>query len=177
MCWLGKFFGGTVERASPPDIIPKTGIQTMCFDKVCQVIIDYSRLNIPFTRHPNLIPIMDIPDTNSMDGYMDIGHNPLYIEPANEANHKIMLDWLEEQFYNTKGMLAADCVYRVMANPQDNPKDFSRPALFYAIHRIKDIGQDKDGRFWRFKGINNSSTDPYKVRDRNIFYLNTGVIH
>ena len=119
---------------------------------------------------------MDIPDTNSMDGLMDYGHNPLYIEPRDKENHKILVDWLAKEFIDSKGLLANDCVYRIMVDPNDNPRDFLKPHQAYIIHRISKVGEDELGRYFEFKGINNSVKDAASVRDSNILFLNSGVI-
>ena len=182
MCWLtnlfkSKTFTGTIERPSPSDIVPQESIRIESSLNSVNIQIDYMMLNIPFTNPPRLLPIMEIPDTNSMDGVMDYGNNPLYIEPAGKENHKIMVDWLANEFLISDGMLANDCVYRIMTNPDDNPADFTKPHKWYAIHRIYKVGEDKQGRYWIFKGINNSGKDPYTARDSNILFLNTGVIY
>ena len=177
MCWLSKLFSGTIERPSPSDIVPKDNITVVDWEDTTQIVIDYEKpLNIPFTIRPKILNIMGIPDTNSMDGLMDYGHNPLYIEPANEANHQIMVDWLALEFLTSKGMLANDCVYRVMVDSNDDPRDFTKPSLIYAIHRIYKVGADAIGRYFEFKGINNPTKDPFKARDHNLLFLNTGII-
>jgi hypothetical protein len=150
---------GTVERRSPSDIIPDNNIWVD--NDAHTITIRYTALNIPFTTPPIIKPIMGIPNTNSMDGYLDYGNNLLYIEPANPRDHQIMCDWL---------------ALEIMANPGDDPNDFTKPQLMYAIHRILNMGYDKIGRWWHFKGINNGSRDNYLVRDKNILWLNTGII-
>ena len=178
MCWLRSLFGGTLEVPSPSDIIPKENITVSNTYNAVGIRIDYTRINIPFTKPPKLLSIMDIPDSNSMDGVMDYGNYPLYIEPPDAENHQIMVDWLAKEWTDSKGMLANDCVYRIMVNDTDDPKDFSKAHIFYAIHRIDKIEYDSAGRrFWRFKGVNNPRRDPYKVKDVNLLWLNTGVIY
>ncbi len=177
MNFLSRLFGKTVERPSPSDIIPKANITVNTFYNAAQIRIDYTHLNIPFTKPPIIKPIMDIPDTNSMDGLMDYGHNPLYIEPSDIENHKILVDWLAAEFLRSKGLLANDCVYRVMVDDTDNSSDFTKPYKWYAIHRIWKIGYDENGRWWIFKGINNVVRDPVYARDNNILWVNTGIIY
>ena len=162
-----------VERPSPSDIVPKANIKI----DGTKVTIDYRTLNIPFTKPPILLRIMDIPDTNSMDGYFDYGHNLLYIKPVDSDNHKIMVAWLADEFIKSGGLLANDCAYRIMVDENDDPYDGFKPYLFAAIHRIIGVEEDEKGRFFSFKGINNTRKDPYKVRDYNILWLNTGVIY
>lgn len=166
---LSSLFAGTREIASPSDIVPQESIKVSSYYNAASITIDYSRLNIPFNKPPKIVPIMEIPDTNSMDGLMDYGNNPLYIEPADDDNHKILCDWLYQEFMDSKGLLANDCVYRI-------PADFSQSAAIYAIHRIYKVGYDSLGRWWKFKGINNPRDDGFLARDENILWLNTGVI-
>lgn len=176
--WLIDFFkvlfgGWTKEVPSLSDIVPKENIYIIGNT----VVVDYGKkLNIPFTRTPFILPIMDIPDSNSMDGLMDIGHNPVYIQPADRENQSILADWLASEWKSSKGKLANDCVYRVMVDSADNPYDFSKPHKNYAIHRISEVAYDDNGRFFKFKGINNSIEDPPKVRDAEILFVNTQLI-
>ena len=174
------FMASGVERPSPSDIVPKDNIKVVNYYNAASINIEYSPLYIPFTKEAKILPIMDIPDSNSMGGVMDYGHNPLYIQPADEENHKIMVDWLAEEFIGSKGLLANDCVYRIMENPSDDPKDFSKIHKWYSIHRLWKVGSDAEGRYFIFKGVNpktNPRPDPYKARDKNIMFLNTGVIY
>lgn len=166
-----------VERPSPSDIVPQSSIKVENAYNASRITIDYMSLNIPFTKPPTILPIMSIPDSNSMDGIMDYGHNPLYIKPADPENHQIMVDWLAKEFIESKGKLANDCVYRIMVHPEDAPNDFTKSHKWYAIHRIGKVGQDAEGRYFIFKGVNNAISDPYKARDANLLWLNTGVIY
>lgn len=166
--WLSKMFTGTIERPSPSDIVPERSID----EKDGQFIIDTKDLNIPFTKNPNLVPIMMIPDTNSMDGLMDYGHNLMLIHPADEGNDKIMVDWLAAEWLGSNGMLANDVVARV-------PADWGQPFTYYVIHRIHKVGSDGNGRFPYFvlKGINNTASDGIKLRAENIKFLSLGIIY
>ncbi len=166
MCFLGKLFTGTIERPSPSDIVPQDSIGVVATDKL-SIGIDLTRLNIPFTIPPR-VWVPPIPDTNSMDPSFDSDHNNILIAGADESEQKIMLDFVKA------GDIAA---YRVMENPADNPGDFSKPHKFWAIHRIMKIDKDDAGRYFRFKGDNNATYDPYKVRDAEILWLSIGVIY
>lgn len=168
--WLSSQFG-TYERPSPSDIVPEDSISVVG----SRVMIDCSHLNVPFTHPPRLYPTIMIPDTNSMDGIFDYGNNILYIEPADEENHHLMVEFVARE-WKDKGN-ANDCVYRMMQNTQDDPKDFSKPYLFYAIHRIFKVSSDSQGRYFIFKGINNPCADPYRARDKNILWLSGGIIY
>jgi len=174
MCWdvISRLFG-TFRRPTPSDIVPEESIDLIDG----QFVIDTRRLNIPFTRPPNLVPIMMIPDTLSMSGVFDYGHNLKLIQPADEYNDKILADWLADEYLNSNGMKANDCVFRVMVNPDDDPLDFWKPHRFYAVHRMAYVGQDDNGRYFRFKGVNNPVKDPVKVRDNEILFLSIGVVY
>lgn len=169
---LGLF--STREVPSIADIVPSTSIDVD--DQTGMIKIDTNHLNIPFTIRTHLVPLMEIPDTNSMDGLFDTGNNNLLIQPANKENYQILVDWLAQTWLESKGLQTADCVYRVMVNEFDDPLDFTRASLIYAIHRIIKVGTDSKGRYFIFKGTNNPGNDPWKARDRNILFLNVGTI-
>ena len=164
---------GTFRRPSPSDIVPQESIDLSDGNYV----IDTGQLNIPFTVPPMLVPIMMIPDTLSMSGVFDYGHNLMLIHPADPDNSQIMVDWLAEEYLHSHGMKANDCVFRVMLNPDDDPLDFWKPHKFYAVHRLAGVGQDSIGRYFRFKGVNNPVKDPHKVRDKEIIFLSIGVVY
>ena len=163
-----------VEKPSIADIVQQTGILADNYTK--KYIIDVRQLNISFTSPPKLLPIMEIPDTGSMDGLFDYGNNNLYIEPTDEANHTIMVEWIAKQWLDSKGLQTVDAVSRIMVNEGDEPNDFSKPHLWYVIHRLVEVGTDARGRFFWFAGINNLNRDPYPCRDRNLLWLNLGTI-
>lgn len=162
------------DKPSLADIVQQTGI--LADDYAKKFIIDMHQLNIPFSKPPTLMPIMEIPNSKSMDGVMDYGNNNLYSKPADEANHKIMVDWIARTWLLTSGLQTVDAVSRIMTNDLDDPNDFNKPYLWYAIHRLVEVGFDEKGRFFWFAGINNLARDPYPARDRNIIWLNTGTI-
>ena len=170
---LAQCYG--VEKPSPADIVKQGGIKLD--NSTAKFTVDMRQLNIPFTKQPRLEPITEIPDTNSMDGLFDYGNNVLYIRSADAENHKIMVDWIAQQWLDSKGLLTADCVYRIMVNEADDPNDFNKPGLGYIIHRLVEVGQDDKGRFFWFKGINNLGRDMYPARDSNILCLNIGVVY
>jgi len=146
-----RFFQGTVERPSPSDIIPK---QNISFDENEGCIkISLRNINIPLTKEP-VVWYPDIPDTNSMDGVFDYGNNNILIAGADEIDHKILIDNL---------MVGDIAVFRT-------------PTM-YAIHRIIEIDTDGEGRYFRFKGDNNASTDLGRIRDSQIEWISVGVIY
>ena len=171
---LSELLALGLDKPSPADIVQQTGILADNYSK--KFIIDLHQLNIPFTKPPELLPIMEIPDSKSMDGLFDNGNNNLYIKPADEHNHKIMVDWIANIWVLTYGLQTVDAVYRIMANEADDPNDFTKPHLWYAIHRLISVGCDDKGRHFWFAGINNLERDPYPARDKNIIWLNIGTI-
>lgn len=150
---LLKLFTPTGEIPSPSDIVPETSIGASVSDAGAMVSINLARLNIPFTKIPK-VWIPPIPDTNSMDGIFDYGNNNILIAGADEVDQRVLIDFIKV------GDIA---VYRT--------------TKVYAIHRIVEIGNDKKGRYFRFKGDNNAVKDPDFVRDNEIEWLSVGVIY
>jgi len=118
-------------------------------------------LSIPFTNQPDLFACA-IADTGSMDGTMDSEHIGICVSPKDTENHKIMLDWLENEcdkkFMNI-------CVYAHNGG--------------LVIHRLIRVDLDSHGRNWIFQGdnpISNASPDPWPVRDSQIKWLIGGII-
>lgn len=163
-----------VEKPSPADIVKQASI--LADNQLSRIIIDVSQLNIPFTKPPRILPIMEIPDTGSMDGLFDYGNNNLYIEPADETDHQIMVDWIAQTWLSSQGLQTVDAVTRIMVNEADDPSDYSKVAKWYAIHRLIEVGSDAQGRYFWFAGINNPERDPYPARDKNILWINIGTI-
>ena len=147
MCWLSKLFTGTIERPSPSDWLPEADV------KAWADTLPWNKLNVQLGKKPKIwVPM--IPDTNSMDGVFDIGNNNILIAGANKADHALIVNAL---------IVGDIAVYRT--------------ASIYAIHRIVEIGQDKQGKFYRFKGDNNSVKDPGKVRENEIEWVSIGTIY
>ena len=149
MLWLSKFFRGTVERLSPSDWLPKSAVITWA------EFLPWKSLNIGTqlsTRPKIWIPM--IPDTNSMDGVFDFGNNNILIAGASQSDHKI-----------------------IVANISEGDIAVFRTASIYAIHRVIKIGNDTHGKYFRFKGDNNFSTDPDMVRESEIEWVSIGVIY
>ena len=161
-----------IEKPSPADIVPQSSIAVINN----KISIDVLQLNIPFTQTPKILPIMEIPDTGSMDGLFDYGNNNLYIKPADEANHKIMVDWIAQTWLDSQGLQTVDAVTRITVNEADDPNDFYKVAKWYAIHRLVEVGYDTQGRYFWFAGVNNPARDPFLARDINVLYLNIGTI-
>ena len=163
------------EKPSPPNIIDSNAVTIIN----STISIDFSKCLIPFINPPRVLPLTGIPDTGSMDGIADYGNDFIYLEPVTKQDHEIMVNWIIEQFENSKGLLAADCVYRIMYYDQDDPLDFSKPNKKhgYAIHRLHKIAYDKEGVKFKFKGVNNLFADRYWARPKNILWISAGVLY
>ena len=148
MCFLSRLFG-TFERPSPGDWVPSVAI-SVSDDKI---IIDLKRLNLGLDETP-IVWIPEIPDTNSMDGVFDIGNNNILIAGRNDADQEKLVESLRV------GDIA---VYKT-------------PSM-YAIHRIVEINEDGEGKYFRFKGDNNASKDPDKVRPNQVTWVSVGTIY
>jgi len=88
-----------------------------------------------------------VSDTNSMDPVMDYGHTCIL---TSDFNHEDLVIGSVVVYWNGE-------------------RDI--------IHRITDIGDDDEGRFYILKGDNNSQPDNYIVRDWHIHWLLLGVIY
>lgn len=147
LSFLLKLFTGTVERPSPGDWMQESAVQTWA------TTLPWQDLNVPLSQKPKIwVPM--IPDTNSMDGVFDFGNNNILIAGADADDHKKLID----------NLLVGDIAV------------FRTPTM-YAIHRISGIDTDGNGKYFKFKGDNNASTDPDKVRDFQIEWISIGVIY
>lgn len=148
MCWLDKLFGVSgVERPSPGDWVKEDAIAKWAES------IAWQDLNVVLSQKPKLwIPM--IPDTNSMDGVFDYGNNNILIAGTNEDDHKKIIDFIKV------GDIA---VYRT-------------PDI-YAIHRVVKIGNDAQGKYFKFKGDNNTIEDAGLIRENQIEWVSVGVIY
>ena len=163
--WFKKVFIGTgsfpisgQERLSPSDIIKSDHIAV----NEWFVTIDL-RDALPLTEQP-IIWLPHTPESGSMDPVMDFGHNALYVWAANKTDERSLLDWLWTQEVGNV------VVYRI-------PADVSQPAIAYNAHRIIKKGIDAEGRYYFFKGDNNSVQDPWKIREESLKYLCIGILY
>ena len=93
------------------------------------------------------VQVFGIADTGSMDGLMAYGHNVI----------------LTSNFDRNK-LAAGDIVaYQVYAN--------------LVLHRIVEIGEDSQGRWYHTRGDNCIDNDPYRLRNDNIKWLCLGLIY
>ena len=93
------------------------------------------------------VTLAEIADTNSMDSLMDIGHNALLLED-----------------FDKSALEVGDII--VYAAPEGK-----------IVHRIVEKGVDEQGNWFRCKGDNNFTKDPYIIRDINILSLCIGIIY
>jgi|SRR3989344_957353 len=122
---------GSIERASPQDIISKNDI-SIDQDKIIIKIKDAS--------------LSSYADTNSMDPLLDKGANGIEIVPKCSS-------------------LKPGDVIAYQLNDD------------LIIHRILEIKEDNQGRFFRMKGDNNVRVDPEKVRCDQVKYQLVGVLY
>ena len=142
-----KFFTGTVERPSPTDWFPEDAVLLWAD------YIPWDKLLVTLKQKPKIwVPM--IPNTNSMDGVFDFGNNNILIAGANEEDHNKLVDALR---------IGDIAVFLTTGNP--------------IIHRIVEIKEDKDGKYFRFKGDNNAFKDSDKVRSIQILWISIGTIY
>lgn len=146
-----KIFTGTIERPSPSDIVPAMSINILPGSKVQ---IDLANINIPLD-FPPVVWIPSIPDTNSMDGAFDYGHNNILIAGSTEQDQKRIVDFIK---------VGDVAVYKI-------------PGTIYAIHRVIAIGSDAEGKWFKFKGDNNAVADPNVARAFHITHISIGTIY
>ena len=144
---LLKMLSGTIERPSPGDWVSEPDVQSWAES------FPWLGLNVHLAERPKIwVPM--IPDTNSMDGVFDYGHNNILIAGSNDDDHQALVAHL---------VVGDIAVYRTSS--------------IYAIHRIIEIGDDAAGRYYRFKGDNNSTKDPEKIRESQIEWVSIGTIY
>jgi len=161
--WLTKLFSKPSPlELSPSDWVKSEGIKAVDNN----VVVDISKLLVKMSKPPK-VWIPPIPCTGSMLPNFSHEHNNILIAGSTKSDHAKIIDHLQV------GDIA---VYRIMANPSDDPADFSKPHVLYAIHRIIRVDTDSVGKFYRFKGDNNSMRDPYKVYPHNILWVSIGTI-
>jgi len=94
--------------------------------------------------------ITGVADTNSMDGLLDYGHTVILIQ----------------EFDRNELQVGDIVVYK--------------PTIHHAqsvIHRIVGIGEDKKGCWYKTRGDNCATKDPYKLRNCHIQYLCIGILY
>lgn len=91
-----------------------------------------------------------VADTNSMDGLMDYGHTVILIKD-----------------FNKEALAVGDII--VFQPTEHN--------ALKIIHRIIKTGTDKDGKWYKTRGDNCATPDPYKLRNHHILWLCIGIIY
>ena len=152
------------KEKSPGDWLAKESITW--YETAGAVEINLSGL-LPGLSKPPKVWIPPIPGTGSMLPNFNHEHNNILVAGVDKDDHARLIDHLQV------GDIA---VYRIIYSPDGDPANFSYAHRFYAIHRIVKIDRDEQGRYFRFKGDNNTSKDPYKVRDKNILWVSIGTI-
>jgi len=108
---------------------------------------------IPFIEDPIMVPL-GVPNTNSEDPIFDEKHTLLYLQPANNDDLTIMVNWLAAQWF---------------ADPMTGANIIAYWTDIYRVHRLTDIIQTPSGRRWRFTGSNNTGiSDPILAEDKDI---------
>lgn len=156
MSWFSNLFKTAgQDQPSPQDWLPVSAITYLDTGKL---VIDLTKLNIPLSLPPKVFYPGIV--SRSLDPVVDKTGNLIYIAGANHADHQKLVDALKV------GDIA---VYRF-------PADLAKPATAYISHRIVKIGIDNLGKFFKFKGDNNSTQDPWVVRKENIKWVNIIVV-
>ena len=150
-------FGLIRASGKPSDIIPRDSIS---WDGLGNIRVDLTLLNIPFTTppKPHWPPT---PATKSMLPTFGAGHNNLFLEPTDAANHHILCNWLHKE---TLRDFQNIIVYYIPGKSQ------------HIVHRVVKVREDDQGRYFKTKGDNIFTSDTYKIRDEHILYISAGII-
>lgn len=129
---LVRIGGGAPEVPSPPNMIKWADIELVDNGETCELVIK----GLP---KPVLIQSNDF-DTNSMDGYFDIGHSSVYV--------------LDRAFIAKWAVVGTIISYGVMVDG----KPVGR------LHQIVETGFDALGWYCFTRGLNVAFNDPWKIR-------------
>ncbi len=143
-----------LNKGKPSDIIPREAITI----EGKKVIIDTEKMTIGF-KDDYLIYIPEIPPTKSMKPNFGEGNNNILIYPNSDEDKKRLVRWLWWETKHGKDNVAVYQGYRSI------------------IHRCIKVAYDRSGRFFKFRGDNNLSSDHKKVRDKDILAISIGNIH
>ena len=144
------------DRPSPQDWLPASAITYL--EDTGKLVIDLTKLNVPLSLPPKVFYPGIV--SRSLDPVVDIKGNLVYIAGRSLADHQRLID----------ALIVGDIVaYRF-------PADNTKPATAYISHRIVQIGTDNLGKFFKFKGDNNSLNDPFTVREENLKWINIIVV-
>ncbi len=156
MCFLMKRLTGINK---PSDIIPRSSIE---WDKLGNIKIDVTRLNIPFTAPP-IVWLPEIASTKSMLPVFGAGHHNFFLQAANKLNQMILTNWLADE--------TANGYQNIIVFPAGR----TGGQVSKIAHRVVKVGTDASGRFFRAKGDNNLRMDPEIIRDEHILYISAGI--
>ena len=139
--FIARLKGEAPEIPSPPNMLPWADIELIDNGETCEIVIK----NIP---KPVLIQSCDF-DTNSQDGFFDIGHSSVYI-----LNRAFIEEWAH---------VGAVISFRVMDNGQ----------LIGRLHQIVEESFDNNGWYCVTRGMNCGYNDPWRIRLDDI----TGIVY
>ena len=142
------------NKGVPSNILPPEAITV----EGQKVIIDLSQNTIFKDEVKVWIP--PIPSTGSMKPSFGAGNNNILIAPTTPEDQRRLAQWLWAETLRGK----------------DNVAVYRNPAM-YAIHRCIKTGYDRAGRWFKFRGDNNISSDHWKIRDHEIKWLSIGSIY
>jgi len=112
-----------------------------------QILYDETTRTLKIGGLQPQVIVANVADTGSMDGLLDFGHNVI----------------LTDNFEKSKLAVGDIIAYQVYTN--------------LVLHRIVEIGNDIQGRWYLTRGDNNIINDPYQLRDANLKYLLIGIIY
>lgn len=142
-----------LNKGIPSDIIPRNAIKI----DGKKVIIDTEKMSIGLKDYTIWIP--EIPPTKSMKPNFGEGNNNILIYPNSKEDKEKLASWLWWETRHGKDNVAVYQGYRSI------------------IHRCIKVAYDHSGRFFKFRGDNNISSDRKKVRDKDILAISIGNIH
>lgn len=156
--------GGTTDVPSPSDVLR---LEAVSYDQETgKLVVDVTRINVPFAKVPKVWPC-GIPGSLSMDPVFDKEGMNCYLAGADEAEQKILVDWLADQWLNPpqgEDQKANIIVYQA-------------PDGGLIVHRLYDVKVVDGVRQWRFRGDNVGNPDPWYVGDDSIKYVLACIVY
>jgi len=142
-----RLLGGAPEIPSPPNMIDMEDVSFVKDENGKTGTLTIRNVPVPFWAATNPW------NTNSMDGFFDVGHCPLQV--ARES--------LPDEYL---------CVGQVVSWEKTLP-DGSKIARF---HQIIEAGEDEEGWYCYTAGLNVSTRDPWKIRKHEIGWIFYGLL-
>lgn len=115
--------------------------------KIAQIQYDAGAKTLSITGLEPEVRVFGIADTGSMDGLMDYGHNVI----------------LTNNFDKDKLAVGDIVAFQVWAK--------------LVLHRIVEMGEDDQGKWYHTRGDNCVTNDPYRLRNKDIKWLCKGIIY